>query len=693
MVKVSYVSIGKRIDKFIKQEPSPEKELDWIEKIIEKTGAKKTKIESLFKQKKKNFEEIKIKKQQKAFEKLRALEQKKEEEINKKIEAELLLQKKKRQEKEKEKAIKEALLLEKAIQDLEKIKENEINWFETDYPSNYDECKSYAKHLWGHKKEYCGEDTKWFFPAHSSDSIKGKPQLIKSVQTQLPLVRLAINKCKSRIDPRGFEEIKSFFFIDEKFDKRHDGFQKDIFSKYFWMYKVTSQDKKEYFVLSNEILPNEVCTFEGMILEMPDFAELSRNLKLPSISSFFFVKNFIPSIKVIPPEKLIEFVQEKEISLINWLTYLKSHPLGTFNNFPIEIELLDSSQILSGKIDKWPMHRVIFGPPGSGKSMGYIENIAHKFDENSKIAEASMLRLKALIPSYKGNVPELGYLIQSNRMGFVDEIGKMVEKELVKHDSITSNVLGDFNAIMEHKQREGGSGNTGLISMQATAKYLKVTNPVSKRKYVSNHIDLFDATYLSRCIIWVQDEEEQELAMSKDGILRDACKSLGGKEDVSPNTFTSVTLDKALKESENFNVTNILIENRKKEVSTKKSWGKNKEYVLGLGECGGESRDIFLTLFDSCYSFVSEIEQEKVNQIFNDVLSLTKEPMKSYVWKPRGRHHVALLIDGLCKTRCLFIDHDSSFKANEQDYFWARRILKRMVKGWDTNLSRKEDLT
>ncbi len=66
--------------------------------------------------------------------------------------------------------------------------------------------------------------------------------------------------------------------------------------------------------------------------------------------------------------------------------------------------------------------------------------------------------------------------------------------------------------------------------------------------------------------------------------------------------------------------------------------------------------------------------------------------MKTTVWQPRGLRHTFLLIDGLVKERCLFKDYDVSFEPKQEDYDMAERILVRMVKGWDTDMSPKEDL-
>jgi hypothetical protein len=61
------------------------------------------------------------------------------------------------------------------------------------------------------------------------------------------------------------------------------------------------------------------------------------------------------------------------------------------------------------------------------------------------------------------------------------------------------------------------------------------------------------------------------------------------------------------------------------------------------------------------------------------------------VWEPRAEHHIFLLIDGLCKVRCLFRDFDKNFIAKQEDYDWAERILIRMINSWKVNMQPKED--
>jgi hypothetical protein len=97
-------------------------------------------------------------------------------------------------------------------------------------------------------------------------------------------------------------------------------------------------------------------------------------------------------------------------------------------------------------------------------------------------------------------------------------------------------------------------------------------------------------------------------------------------------------------------------------------------------------------LFDSCYNFICDLDDAKIEGLVNETTMLAKEPMKSSVWKPRAFHHIYLLIDGLCKHRCLFKDYDPTFTPKQEDYDLAERILIRMVKSWDTDLSPKKEI-
>ena len=550
-------------------------------------------------------------------------------------------------------------------QEYEDYEANKINWLEGDFYDSWDKVKGHwHKIIVPNSKERFDTSEnpkveKWFFLAHSNDVIKGKPQLIEQVQKKIPLIRLT-----SKINSEGKGEDKTewktprYLFFDERYDKRYDGALIDSFALDFWIYRITTQEGKEYFIYTQKQLPNETCTLKGMIIELSDFAEMSRSLKIPSLSRIFFMKEFEPAVKILSKEAIVKYTSERKISAEDWKLFLNYHKFGTYNQFPEEVNLLRSAFVLSGKVDEYPMHISVLGPAGTRKTMGWIETLSFKFDEDMHICEGANFRIKGLIPSFKEKPADIGYLARAERIGFVDEMGKMVEFETNKHQSNTNNVLGELNMLLEHRKRVVGSGNANECEVQANAKFLIVSNPVSNKPTISAHVGLIDPTYMSRILWWVQSPEEQAFVLEK-GVLR---------FPPTPSQAHPETKD-------NMNV----IENRKKSIVLKKCWGKV------------DSRDEFLTLFDTCYSFVSDIDDSKINSLVNMTTQLAREPMKSSVWKPRAYHHIKLLIDGLCKHRCLFKDYDSSFIAREEDYTNAELILVKMVKSWDTDLSPKED--
>ncbi len=577
--------------------------------------------------------------------------------------------------------VKDLLLEEKKEQEVENYKENEINWIDEPFWINagWDGLKGKMKKIWGHKKKFIDDKTKWFFLAHSGDTIKGKPQLVFETMQRIPLFRKATKTMKETKEEQTKEggivlvkvetEIQSFYAFDEKFDKRHDGFQNDSFSMDFWMYRVITPEGKEIFIWTQQKLPNCTCEFKGMLVELEDMAELSRNMKVKSIGKIFFLKDFIPDLKILSPEQLIDYTKTKKIDELDWDLFLNYHPNGNINVFDDDVQLLRSAVILSGKRDGYGLHLGIMGKAGTKKSMGWLETLDYKFSENNNIIGGGNTRAKALTPSFKEKPADIGYFARVERLGLIDELGKMAEMEMNKHQTNILNLFGEWTDLLDCKKRTVGSGNNNTCEIEPTAKHILPTNPVSNKSTIHSHIGVFDDTMMSRILWWVQNERETEFLRSAESVLRiSPHTSLRPykRDESSPHTYTRI-LGK---------ITDI--ENRKKEIYLYKCWGK-------------VSRADFLSLFDSCNIFTCNIDENEVEKLKITTLAIAKNPMKDEVWKPRADHHIFLLIDGLVKHRCLFRDFDSTFTPKKEDYDLAERILVRMVKSWDTDLSAKEE--
>ena len=547
------------------------------------------------------------------------------------------------------------------IEDVGGIKLGKINWYKEGELDNWKDIKSTLKHELGNGEDYYEKDVDWFFSAHSNDEIIGRPQLIDQIKKNIIIARETKSKIKYKDDEdkNKEKEVRRITLFDDKFDKRYSGPVISSFSLEYYIYRIITKEYKEYYILSENMLPNEMCKFYGMIVNVEDFAEITKSMKIGSLTSVMFLKEYKSNVVTLEPKHLLEFTKSRGFTEDKWFEFLAYHrELDSFNRFPYETELLRSAHLLSSKVDGWPMHLAVLGPQGTRKSKGYIETIAYKFDEAPDIFEGANSRIKGLTPSFKEKPANLGYFANSNRMGWVDELGKMVEAEIKKHNGDNRNVLGESNFLLEHSLRQVGSGNDNTATVQATAKFIFVTNPISRTKTIGDHVGHIDPTTMSRIFWWVQDDKEQEFVLSPSGIVRKSPPHIHNP----PKQITC-------------NI-NFIYNNHSK----------------GWLSVGGilESIDEFLTLYDSCNSFLCSYDGDEVSRLSNMVTALAREPMKS-VWKSRGEHHVTLLLDGICKHRCLFKDYDESFTANEEDYTNTEKILLCMVNGWDTNLEVKRD--
>ena len=519
------------------------------------------------------------------------------------------------------------------------------------------EIKTNLKIKLGDGEIYYEKDLDWNFVISNNDRIRGKPQLIDAIKKNIIIGRETISKKKIETGEGKKEdvEIRKIVMFDEKFDKRYSGPVISSFCYRFFLYRVIENNGNEHYILSENYLPNEVCDFKGMSVDVEDFAEISKSMRIGCLTSVFFLDEYKSSVSILPPSDIVSFTKSREITEEDWFKFLAYHKdFNSFNRFPKITELLKSAHLLSSKVDGWPLHIGVIGPQGTRKSKGYIETIANKLEESPDIVEGANSRIKGLTPSFKEKPANLGYLANCNRMGWVDELGKMVEIEIGKHTGNNWNVLGEANFLLEHSIRQVSSGNDNTAVVGATAKFTFVMNPISKKKTIYEHIGPIDATTMSRILWWVQSKEEQDFSMGKEGIVRIKENSPLHTHN-PPNTI-----------SRNFDFI-------------------HKNHSWAWLSVGGklENRAEFLTLYDSCNSFRCNMCDEKVEELVNYSVLLAKEPMKS-VWKPRAEHHVRLLLDGVCKHRCLFVDYDDCFTAIDIDYETTKAILNKMIDSWDT---------
>lgn len=509
----------------------------------------------------------------------------------------------------------------------------EINW--VDWIECYHEAKNRAIDLF--QQDY---DDRLVFLASSRDMIKGKPQLIHENFQRIPLVRkiMSVKKIKGEDD----KYITEYKFLDDIFDKRYGGKIMGTLAFDFLVYRVIDKSK-EYYIFSEKRLPNEFCEFEGMKVQLDDISDIGSNLKVKKLSSVFICKHAEPSVKIIDPESLVEFVKEKGMTEESFHDTLFQHPDGKIYDYSPDFDLLRKAQLLSSKYEGYPLHLLKMGPVGTGKTTE-AEVIDYKFKEDGGILEAANSTLKVLVPSFKEKPANLGYICKCNRVAIIDELLKMVEAALGHDSDRVSNYFGQMNMLLEHKDRTVGSGNDNSTRAKATAKVLITSNNIIGKNTIASHIGIIDPTTLSRMLVWVQDYAEIEKIYNKEGIKSPQHR------DYPPNTISRGKDFLVLDTSDTHSV--------------------------------GGNYDDFLTIYDSCQKFLVNFDIERCKKLFDMISHMIKEPMKK-VWRARGLHHTILILDGIVKHRCLFRDYDSSYKPKDEDYDDLERVLIHMVKTWE----------
>lgn len=500
----------------------------------------------------------------------------------------------------------------------------------------FDEEISSLKEAKEKSKKLTSEHNEPIFVLHKKDKISCKPFLISLTRTKIPLCSYLKKNNKN-----GFSE--EFYFLDEMKDKRKAYSNGNVFSEYFWVYQGEFDDKK-YVLFSLEKLENDFYNFFGTNLEMESSLEIYKNLKLNSIDNIFIIGEAQSTSKRLDKEELIEF-SKYLLKIKGWneegfINFLFLHENGIIYSHPKEINSLIASFLLSSKYVGYPLHMLFIGPVGSGKTT-LIECLKELFDESLEIFEAGSSTIKGLIPSFREKPAAPGYLLSCNRIGFSDELFKLISKQdnQSQYRMLNNSYFGQLNLILEHKNRIVSSGNNNQMAIQATAKFLLMTNNYPKLLTLKEHIGIIDATPLSRMLIYVQDEAHQRMIYDKNN-----------------NTFRNIN---------------------KKRIS--------KDIIINWK---GEEVNPFLTIYDSCQEFIIKFDVKKIKAIFNDTIRKLDNELRC-IWEPRGLHHLVLLLDGLVKFRCIFKDYDKKFSPKEQDYKELEKIIHRILKSWEITIELK----
>ncbi|GAH93753.1 unnamed protein product [marine sediment metagenome] len=455
-----------------------------------------------------------------------------------------------------------------------------------------------------------------FFVAHKEDEITGKPQSIEENQKRIILSTEIRKKIRREEDSYNY----TFKFLDDKLNQRDEKYK--TCAIWFYIYKIV-EDDKEYILFSQNKLIPDLYRFRGMKIILDDDSEMSKTLKFKSLTNVFISVDEEKAIKELNKKDLIKHIQRLKLNRNKFIDYLFTREDNKIYSHTENYSKLLISFLLSGKYEDYPLHLIILGRAGTGKTYS-LESLDYKFKEDKGIFESSGSTLKGLIPSHKEKPAQLGFILNCVRIGLIDELFKMIEKQELtgRYLEYFSDYFGSLNHLLEHKDRTIASG-VDSIRIKATAKLLFMTNPYKNKKTIYEHLDIMDSTTLSRMIPLIQTKEERELIKKKD------------------------------------------IKINKNKLMTKEE---------------------FLTIYDSCNNFLIDYDEEKVKEIYFKTLNLIKQPMKE-VWTARGLHHSILLLDGIVKFRCLFDEKEGkSFRAKKEDYEDLEKMLIYIIESWNFDL-------
>ena len=517
----------------------------------------------------------------------------------------------------------------------EQLYENDFVW--TNIINQWNDAKKISK------KEYKKHERLIFF-GHANNKIKGKAQIIDN-EKKKNVILMTLAEKENKETKQIEKKIK---YIGEGFDKRFDGQPKEYMDKSYWVYTVVD-DGEEYVMFSEKKLESsEIHIFYGMTIKANNSNELLKDFKCKGIKNLFFCKEYQPLIKAMPKNQIIEytgkFILDNNIDKNDFTNFFFDVPFthfdGNIYRQPEDYMMLRHAQLLSGKVDGYPLSMLSLGVPGCSKTIE-LECMDHLFQEG--IMEAGNSTPKALVPSFKEKPASPGFIMSRNRIALIDEFMKMVDKQIDSGNGSTTvmkNQISELNMILEHKRRSVGSGNDNSFVGQSTSKTIMVGNPSSRYSYLHDHIKILDESTLSRLFIWVKDNEHKNF-VRKNKVIK------------SQDTYKTYT--------------HILV---------------CDSDSVSIGKVFGDLvYQYYLSVYDSCQAFICEIDDKKVSELFKDVQALCDYRMDN-IWASRGLHHTRLIIDGITKFRCIFKDLDDSFVANNDDYEMAQKILIRMVNSW-----------
>ena len=326
---------------------------------------------------------------------------------------------------------------------------------------------------------------------------------------ELAVVKIWEKKKKNALDVK---ERRTTNFGDPLPNKAKWNFKRDLTTK-MWIYQFVSEHKQEFLVFSNKRMKIGDYEITGVVTKIGDFKNITDSIKTMLKMPVLFVHSF--KSKVIQFQNHEEFkrkLSEWDVNHENWFEtpflleenheqYILEHPRW-FK------EMLWAWLLHSGKGlgNKYPAHLLLVAPPNAGKS--FLLNSLYRVSQEIRPPfDGAGSTLKLLVPSFKSQPVQLGYLAWANRFAFVDEFLRITLRSGTKE--LMNETLATMNNLLEHQERIIGSG-MGTAKVNMTSRLIAGTNPPAGCTDVTGLLTKVDHSFLSRQLIyWVTDAHRE----------------------------------------------------------------------------------------------------------------------------------------------------------------------------------------
>lgn len=262
-------------------------------------------------------------------------------------------------------------------------------------------------------------------------------------------------------------------------------------------------------------LPLDELIIEGNLVELEDLSLIGNkkmlNVKLPVFILTKYTNSKNPFSNISECKTALDKLSVKGDG---WFDYLFLYNDGHTYRCIREFEWLVSAFLLSKKVGGYPLHLLLIGVAGTGKTT-ILETINMKLEPNSPVIEGGVSTIKTLTPSFKGILPEPGAILQTNRLLCIDEFLRLLNRQ-GNHPEQKTELLAAMNSLLEHRSRLFGSGN-GKIKGQMTSRLFAVTNPPGKVETFEQLSNQLENSFLSRVLIWWQTRREVTLVHQSKG--------------------------------------------------------------------------------------------------------------------------------------------------------------------------------